>query len=137
MLLATLVTRLEAAQDISQSCGMRSVHLPPADYAEMLSHMRRLRDRGDDEPEARMFEVMPPWVKEIVESHAAKAGVTVQRLIAGAGADRQGLAGVRAAVFREIRARPWGKSGKPPPYGLIGAWFCRDHTSILHAVREK
>ena len=76
---------------------------------------------------------MPQRVRAIVESVAAEHRLRPEDLI---GPSRRKIhIEPRWRCWAIIRSTP-GPSGQVPSLPLIGAWFGRDHTSIIHGLRR-
>lgn len=77
---------------------------------------------------------MPPSVRAILISVAAAYALPVNVILSG---DRTQLV-YRARQEAMQRVRLEIKiSGRRPSYPLIGRWFGRDHTSVIHACRDR
>lgn len=71
---------------------------------------------------------MPPKIRRRVAAIARKHGVTVEALIAKH--DRRGLSDARAEAWYVVRF--FSDASLP----MIGAWFDRDHSTILNGIRK-
>lgn len=70
---------------------------------------------------------MPPRIRAIVIDVAHVHGVPIDRMMSHE--RTRILARARWDVWRRIRSLD-----DPPSFPLIGRWFDRDHTTIIHGV---
>jgi chromosomal replication initiation ATPase DnaA len=70
---------------------------------------------------------LPPRIQAIVEDVSLETGVPVPVLMAPSRARK--IARARWIAWRRMRALD-----NPPSFPLIGYWFGKDHTTIIHGV---
>lgn len=77
---------------------------------------------------------MPPSVVVMVRRKCWELGYKPERIISGDVS--RNISHARQEVMRTIRDTVVMADGLPPSYPVIGRWFGRDHTSVIHAVNR-
>lgn len=88
---------------------------------------------GHNRPPTRYPQELPPGVLVRMQN-AALAHRVPLGVIRGRARDRRSTAARRdamACVRREIRI-----GGRPPSVVLMGRWFWRDHTTVIHHLKK-
>lgn len=77
---------------------------------------------------------MPPRVVELVRDTSWSLGVSPKRIMSGEVSGDVSRA--RYEVMRRVREEVTLSDGRPPSYELIGAWFGRDHSTVVYGVKS-
>ena len=76
---------------------------------------------------------IPPRVRHVIHAVAEHHGVSVDDLMGRS--TKRVFSDPRRDAMRACR-RLLFPSGRPPSFQLIGRWFDRDHSTILHACKD-
>lgn len=121
------------ARSWSQASIARKTGFTPGQINARFRAIRNNRTPGG-KPHPGKPGVCPPRIRVAIQQKSADLGFSAQEILSD---DTSWLVSwARGDVMRHIRETVVMADGRPPSYPQIGAWFGRNHTSVLHAINQ-